>query len=588
MKLEAIADMLQQTLRAGTLAILLLAGARMAAAAEPALPDKSAWVQFTSFSYAGVDTAAGLVKAPGQEFSNPVLAGFYSDPSVCRVGEDYYLVNSSFSYFPGVPIFHSRNLVDWEQIGYVLDQRSQFSTLRDGDVSRGIYAATIRYHDGTFYVITTMVNGGGNFYVTAKNPAGPWSEPNWLPDVDGIDPSLFFDDDGRAYVVHCGPAPDNRPAYDGHRSIRLRELDLKTGKMTGPEKILVSGGTDISKKPQWIEGPHIFKHDGRFILIAAQGGTEANHSEVAFAADDLWGPYTPFADNPILTQRDLPADRPNPITCTGHADLVETQTGQWWAVFLGCQPYERNWFNTGRETFLLPVQWENNWPIVLKANVSVPAVVKRPDLPAAAEPVKTPMHGTISWTDKFDRPTLNLRWNFLRLPTQTWYSLDDAAGLLRIAPRGVDLSSHGNPSLIACRQQHATFTATTAISIADATAPCDAGLAAFQNETHYYFLGIRINAGKASEVFLEQAAAAAPRANAAVVAKVLASAVLPAGAGRVELRIEGAGRPYAFSYRAIPGEFKSLLQGVDGSFLSTDVAGGFQGVMLGMYARTRP
>ncbi len=279
------------------------------------LGPKTSWVNFESFTYGGTDDAATRLKSPREQFLNPILAGFYPDPSICRVGDDFYLVNSSFCYFPGIPIFHSRDLVNWTQIGFVLDRPSQFDTIHATDVSRGIYAPTIRYHDGTFYLITTLVGGGGNFFVTARNPAGPWSDPHWLNDVDGIDPSFFFDDDGRAYVLNCAPAPDNRPLYDGHRTIRMGEFDPKTGQMTGEQKILVNGGTDISKHPHWIEGPHLFKRNGSYYLIAAEGGTAEAHSEVVFRADSLWGPYKPFQGNPILTQRQLPPDRPDPITC---------------------------------------------------------------------------------------------------------------------------------------------------------------------------------------------------------------------------------------------------------------------------------
>ncbi len=355
----------------------------------------NSWVQFKSFSYAGSDPAAALLKSPAKQYLNPILPGFYPDPSICRVGDQYYLANSSFMYFPGIPIWTSKNLVDWKLIGYVLNRPSDFQKFHDVEVSRGVYAPTIRYHDGQFYVICTLVGGGGNFYVTAKNITGPWSQPHWLESVDGIDPSLFFDDDGKAYVIHCGPPPNHKPLYGGHRTIRLRELDLAIGELVGPEKILVNGGTDIKKEPIWIEGPHLFKRNGRYYLIAAEGGTEYNHSEVVFRADSVWGPYVPFEGNPVLTQRQLDPKRKDPITCTGHADFVEMPNGDWWTVFLGCQPYEGNLFNTGRETFLLPVKWESDWPIILPADRAVPRIVDRPDLPGDS--------GTdfLSWSDKF-------------------------------------------------------------------------------------------------------------------------------------------------------------------------------------------
>ena len=556
--------------------LFLLAGANDAHAEESDLGPINSWVRFKSFSYSGTDSAAGLLKNPQKQFLNPILAGFYPDPSICRVGDDYFLVNSSFCYFPGIPIFHSRDLVNWTQIGFVLNRAEDFSKLQKADVSRGVYAPTIRHHDGTFYVINTLVDGGGNFFVTATNPSGPWSQPHWLRSVEGIDPSFFFDDDGRAYILNCAPPPDNVPLYDGHRTIRMQEFDVKAGTTTGPTRILVNGGSDITKHPVWIEGPHLFKRNGHYYLIAAEGGTGPRHSEVVFRSDSVWGPYVPFKGNPILTQRDLLRDRPAPVTNVGHADFVETPGGDWWAVFLACRPYERDWFNIGRETFMLPVTWENDWPILLKEDQTLPRIVDRPKLPP--EPwAETPLSGTFQWTDTFAGDRLNPRWNFLRAPAERWYSLNDVPGSLLIAARPVELSSFDNPSFIACRQQHADFTASAVMAINSKTASCDAGLAAFQNETHYFFLGVRIRQGEAKEVFLERAGDA----------QAMASAPIPEPTEQLELKIEAAGRAYSFFYRADNGEFKHLMDDVDGSFLSTGVAGGFQGVTIGMFARKR-
>ena len=240
----------------------------------------------------------------------------------------------------------------------MLDRPSQLA-LDSAGISRGIFAPAIRYHAGTFYMITTIADRGGNFIVTAKNPAGPWSGSHLAAGAqrfDGIDPSFFFDDDGKAYVVNNGP-PIGTPLYDGHRAIWIQEFDVATKKMVGPRSMIVNGGVDLSKKPIWIEAPHIFKRNGMYYLICAEGGTADQHSEVVFRSDSPRGPYMPGPVNPILTQRHLDPNRAFPITSTGHADFVETQNGDWWAVFLGTRPYGDNLYNTGRETFLLPVHW---------------------------------------------------------------------------------------------------------------------------------------------------------------------------------------------------------------------------------------
>jgi beta-xylosidase len=257
-------------------------------------PDTSAWVRFNSFAYTGKTAAA-----PGaDEYLNPIVAGFYPDPSFCRVGDDYYLVNSAFNYFPSIPIWHSKDLVHWTQIGNVIDRPSQFA-MRGGPVQNGTYAPAIRFHDGTYYVVCTFVGGINNFYVTAKDPKGPWSEPVPLRDVGGMDPSFFFDDDGKCYIVNCDDPPQS--LYNGHRAIKIQEVDLDQKKTVGEKTVLVNGGTDIAKRPIWCEGPHLYKFTNTYYLMCAQGGTSTAHTEVIFKSDKLLGPYVPWDKNPILT-----------------------------------------------------------------------------------------------------------------------------------------------------------------------------------------------------------------------------------------------------------------------------------------------
>jgi alpha-N-arabinofuranosidase len=534
-------------------------------------------IAFDWFEYTG-DDAVATAPLPAGSYRNPILAGFYPDPSICRVGEDYYLVNSSFSYFPGIPIFHSRDLVHWTQLGHVITRAAQASF--DGlGVSRGVFAPAISFHDGVFYVVTTLVDSGGNCFFTAKNPAGPWSNPVWLREVDGIDPSFFFDDDGRTWLVNNGPPPDNQPRYDGHRAIWLQEFDVKRQTLVGAREIIINGGVDLSKQPVWIEGPHLFKKNGWYYLICAEGGTGEGHSEVVFRSHSVRGPYVPWAKNPILTQRTLDPRRPNPVTCTGHADFVETPDGAWWAVFLGCRPYEGNLYNTGRETFMLPVTWTDGWPMILPPDQPVPAVVVAPRLPAAP-PSTIPLNGNFTWRDEFDRPELQPVWNSLRAPGDAWFSLRERPGALTLQPRDVALHDRASPSFLGHRQQHGRFTATTAIHV-PMVAGESAGLAAFQNETHYFFLGIR-RRDTGLQVFLERANsldhAGAPQA-------VANSEIPPPSPEIVCLRIESNGRTYSFSSGTRLGEWQTLRDNEDGSILSTAVAGGFVGAYVGPFAR---
>jgi alpha-N-arabinofuranosidase len=543
-------------------------------------PDPSTWVQFSAFRYNGKAAAS----PKHDEYLNPIIAGFYPDPSICRVGDDYYLVNSSFQYFPGIPIWHSRDLVNWTQIGNVINRPSQYPA-KGGDVSRGMYAPTIRYHDGTFYVVCTLVGGPGNFYVTAKDPKGPWSDPVFLRSVGGIDPALFFDDDGKCYVTNCDEPPQNRGQYNGHRTIRLQGIDLEQKKPVGEQTILVNGGTDISQRPVWCEGPHLYKIDGVYYLMCAQGGTGTAHSEVIFKSDSLRGPYTPGPNNPMISAVGLPSDRPDPVTCTGHADLVQTAEGDWWAVFLACQPYQNGFYNTGRETFLLPVKWEGGWPTILPPRAPVPLVVKRPQLihDKSADVATT---GDIAFTDNFDSDTLVFRWVSLRAPTSPWYTTSKSAKALFLEPRAELLSGQGNPSYLAVRQQNNDFSCSVSLSAQPKTADCVAGLVAFQNERHYFAINAKIDSGHITALSLEQPSGGRGPGGAGRGAppNILATQELPDKLASVELKIEAAGSITKCFYKADGGEFAQLGQDLQSSFLSTDTAGGFQGVTLGIFA----
>ena len=526
--------------------------------------------RFESFRYTGDDDVyKERVPGPGQ-FTNPVLAGYYPDPSIEQVGEDYYLVNSSFTHTPGIPIWHSRDLVNWTQIGHVLTRPSQ--TPFDGlGISRGIFAPTLRYHDGTYYLITTWIDSGGNAIVTAEDPAGPWSDPIWL-DFGGIDPDFFVDDDGRAYVVN-NDAPIGEPLYSGHRALWIQELDLETMEMVGPRELIVNGGVDITEEPVWIEGPHIYKKDGMYYLVCAEGGTSVNHSVVVFRADNVWGPWEPWDQNPILTQRHLDDDaRDYPITSVGHADFVQTPDGSWWSVFLGTRPYRGNEYNTNRETYLLPVDWpEGGWPTLLPVapDVEVPYVVDRPNLPEDDAPY--PTSGNFTITDDF-ADGLDIYWTSIRDVERDWLSLRDGAVVLQARP--VTLSELGKPSFIGRRQQHITMSAETVVRFSPQTESERAGLAAVQQDEAYLLLSVGLRGGE-RVVELESRFRGE--------ATTVASAPLP-GDGPVRLRVEADGPDYAFSYAVGDGGWQTLAADADGSILSTQRAGGFVGVLLGMYA----
>lgn len=528
---------------------------------------------FSYFNYAGNDNRFDKKIDNARQYFNPILAGFYPDPSVCRKGDTYYLVNSSFSFFPGVPIFTSKDLVNWKQLGNVLDRESQLP-LTHQRVSGGIYAPDITYNKNnqTFYMITTNV-GAGNFFVKTKDPAKGWSEPIYLHKINGIDPSMFFDQDGKGYIVHNAPVM-GKADYEGQRAIRIFRFDVKGDSIIGEPTEIVRGGTHVTEKPIWIEGPHLFRVGKFYYLMCAEGGTGSMHSEVIFRAKNPMGPWEEFSGNPILTQRSgLDPAREDIVTSTGHADLVQAPRGDWWAVFLGCRPYEDDFYNTGRDTYLLPVTWKDGWPTILEKGKVLPTVVNKENLDPMT-PNKYLTTGNFSYTDRFNGTQLDMRWIFLRNPKDGFYSLGDNG--LSIHPLPVNISQKESLSAIFCRQQHTTFTAETQLNFSPSSSKDLAGLALLQNEEYNFVFGKTIIGGKPSVVLMR-----AEKNNVIIGSAPLAGndATSP-----LRLKIEGNGRYYDFYYAISDGSWQPLARGVDAINLSTGRSGGFIGACIGLYA----
>jgi len=540
---------------------------------------------FDWFAYRGDDPIDQTAKPGPGDYRNPILQGFYPDPSVTRVGKDFYLVTSTFGYFPGIPVFHSRDLVSWTQIGNAIDRPDQLDFKQLG-LSRGVFAPTIQAKAGTFYILNTCVDCGGNFLITAKDPAGPWSDPAWLPALEGgIDPSLFFDDDGKTWILNNGP-PEGTPQYEGHRAIWIQQFDLKARKTLGPRKVLVNGGVDFAKKPIWIEGPHIFKKDGTYYLSCAEGGTAEGHSQVILRSKRVDGPYEANPANPILTQRGLAADRANPITSAGHAQLVTTPDGKWWATFLAVRPYAGDFYSTGRETFLLPVAWENGWPRITAPGQAIPYTHARPVLPVQlATPV--PTSGPFSVRDDFDGAKLPPYWMMLRNPRSDWFRLESGAVSLQARPVG--LGDQGNPSFLARRQQHQNAAAEAVVRFAPEKDGDRAGIAVFQNDDYWFFLGLKQVGGRLALV-LDRRDGPEMASAGETVAAVEAGAYGIAPGKPLALRIEVHGNRYIFSYARVLGSpdtpmlaWRPLTRLTTDS-LTTKKAGGFVGSTFGIFA----
>lgn len=310
----------------------------------------------------------------------PVIPGFYPDPTICRVGEDYYLANSSFEYFPGAPIFHSRNLVAWTQIGNILTSREQFRKETTGP-STGVYGSTLRYHAGRFWFITTNVSdfGAGQVIVHAENPAGPWSDPIFVPEAVGIDPDLCWDDEEQCYLTwHV------LDFTIGGQEIRQAPIDVATGIfLEAPYPVWQGSGMPSA------EGPHLYHIGDYWYILLAEGGTERGHCVTAARSHSPRGPFESCPWNPIFTHR----SSSHPVQSVGHADLVQTPDGRWAAVYLGARPRGSTpgFHVLGRETFLAGIDFVDEWPVFDEGRFEVP-------------------EADTGFTDAFASSTLHPRW----------------------------------------------------------------------------------------------------------------------------------------------------------------------------------
>lgn len=492
------------------------------------------------FSGIGVNAFSSITDpSESVTFKNPVIPGFFSDPSVCRAGDDYYLVNSTFEYFPGVPVFHSKDLVNWEMIGYCIDRTTQLPN------GLNIFATTIRFHDNIFYMITTNVSSGsGNFYLTATNPAGPWSDPVFI-DARGIDPDLFFDDDGKAYVISS--------------TFELHEIDLKTGKFISEGRKVWNGTGG-----RYPEGPHIYKKDGFYYLMAAEGGTEEAHSETIARSKDIWGPYNTNPANPILTHVNA-AGQGNPIQGVGHADIVNAHDGTWWIVFHGYRTVGGGVHHIlGRETCLAPVSWsKNGWPVV-NGNGTISVDMTCPTLPLKPFSVKADRDG-------FDSVTPGLEWNYIRYPVSENYSLTSRKGFLRLTGSEQTIENQKSSTFIGRRLQDMYFTASTQIEFNPEKANEEAGIILHNNGAHFDLL-VRQSKGKRVVVCRLRFGSVIHESDEIVLKP-----------GPVKLAIKGVRSDFIFLCSQGNDPFTEI-QKVNSKFLSSETIGGFTGVFVGLYA----
>ena len=481
--------------------------------------------------------------------TNPILPGFYPDPSICAVGDDFYLVNSSFAYFPGIPIMHSKDLAHWEQIGNACDRESQLP-LGDTGHSRGLFAPTIRYHEGTFYIICTNVSYGGNFIITAQNPAGPWSEPHYIEGADGIDPSLFFDEDGTCYYIGTHPNPAGCQ-YDGDWYIWIQELDIENMKLVGEVHNVWNGAM---RNIIWPEGPHLYKIGEYYYIMHAEGGTGPDHAVTVCRSKNVYGPYENNFCNPILTHRHL--GRKYPIRYVGHADLVKTINDEWYMVMLAVRPLE-GYTTMGRETFLARVEWENDWPVV---NPGVGRLTDTVEINLPKWTAYTAESNEYVFSTMRQLPP---EFMVLRNADKSHYSLEKGKGLLMLFDTHT-LKEQASPSYLAFRQKHHHFIAKALLDVSNLSEDKRAGIAYVQN--NLYNLRVEVN-GKMAEVILCEKGTDR---------RVISMPLQGSNPLEVSLEVDGLSAAVIIEGQKSPE--------VDIRTLSTEAAGGFTGCTVGLYA----
>ncbi len=409
---------------------------------------------------------------------NPILCGCYPDPSICRVGKDFYLVNSSFAYFPGVPIFHSRDLAHWEQIGNILDREEQLP-LAGSEISEGIFAPTIRYYNGIYYMVTTNMGNGGNFIVMASRPQGPWSKPYYLgEEAKGIDPSLFFDTDGKCYYIGTRPNPQG-VRYNGDWEIWIQELDLKQMKLVGESAAIWKGAL---KDAVWPEGPHLYRIGEYYYLIHAEGGTGPEHSISAARSKRLFQWFEGCPRNPVFTHRNLGRDYP--VVYAGHGDMVDDENGNWYIIMLASRPCRRH-SSMGRESFLAKVIWEDGWPVI---NAGSGRLRKNEELPLR----ECRFGNEIGHHDHlhFYEEQLDDRMVGIHTRNETQYSLKAREGFLRLYARPEKIEDKTNASYLGLRQKDYCFEARTGLEFRPQGQE-SAGMVYYQNHKNHLRMEIK-------------------------------------------------------------------------------------------------
>lgn len=514
---------------------------------------------------------------------NPIIPGFYPDPTICRVGDDFYLACSSFEMYPGIPIFHSRNLTNWEQIANVMTADNDFHMEKNCGVG-GVMAPTLRYHEGTFYLINANFSDKGNFIVTAQDPAGPWSKPHWLDDVPGIDASIFFDNDGKSYIMGTGDVWENEGGRM-ERGIWLAEYDMNNFKMAGEPKTIFNSALRGGASP---ESPHLFHVGEYYHLLIAEGGTEHYHAVMNARSKDIFGFYEINPANPVMTHRNMGFK--SSIINVGHADLIDLPDGSWYAVMLASRLIEGECKNLGRETFICPVEWERDWPLFSPKSGKMDWEYDAPESLPWTEFAENAAHFD------FDEEKLDLRWVTWGRPYEKFYEMTDSKLYLqckrqkldeevRAMTFGGDISKEYMVSMLAMRQTKIDETMTAQMIFMPAEGE-SGGLAIVQAMNHQMHLERTCKDGKQILQFVVTTADYRippyfPGFTCANKSEVLAECEW--NEVDIVLQVQMEGEKFTVRYGTSKDTLKELIVS-DGRMINPEKVGCMTGTLLGMYA----